>query len=75
MESAAKGHRREYHKKKIALLLANERHFALEQAARGVAILYITEQGTHGDGLLKVQQEYKLPPITLMKPAERELRD
>ena len=74
IESAAKGHRREYHKKKIALLLANERHFALEQAERGVAILYLTESGTHGDGLLKLQQEYNLPPITLMKPAERELR-
>ena len=74
VESAAKGHRREYHKKKIALLLANERHFALEQAERGVAVIYVNEQGTHGDGLLKVQREYHLPPITLMKPAERELR-
>ena len=74
VESAAKGHRREYHKKKIALLLANERHFALEQAARGVAVFYVTEQGTHGDGLLKLQREYRLPSITVMKPAERELR-
>ena len=74
VESAAKGHRREYHKKKIALLLSNERHFALEQAARGVRILYAAEQGTHGDGLLRLQREYHLPPIMLMKPAERELR-
>jgi deoxyribodipyrimidine photolyase-related protein len=74
VESAAKGHRRDYHKKKIALLLANERHFALEQAARGVAILYEMQQGTHGDGLLKLQRDYQLPPITVMKPAERELR-
>ena len=74
VESAAKGHRREYHKKKIALLLANERHFALEQAARGVAVLYATETGTHGDGLLRLQAEYDLPSITLMPPAERELR-
>ena len=74
VESAAKGHRREYHKKKIALLLSNERHFALEQAARGARILYAAEQGTHGDGLLRLQREYHLPPIMLMKPAERELR-
>ncbi len=74
VESAAKGHRRPYHKKKIALLLANERHFALEQAARGVAILYATETGTHGDGLLKLQAEFDLPSITCMQPAERELR-
>ena len=74
VESAAKGHRREYHKKKIALLLANERHFALEQAARGVTILYATESGTHGEGLLKLQAEFDLPSITCMQPAERELR-
>jgi deoxyribodipyrimidine photolyase-related protein len=74
VESAAKGHRRPYHKKKIALLLANERHFALEQAARGVAILYVIEQGTHGEGLLRIQDEFDLPSITTMKPAERELR-
>ncbi len=74
VESGAKGHRREYHKKKIALLLSNERHFALEQAARGVAVLYAVEEGTHGDGLLKLQNEFDLPSITLMKPAERELR-
>ena len=74
IESAAKGHRREYHKKKIALLLANERHFALEQAARGVSILYATETGTHGEGLLKLQAEFDLTSITCMQPAERELR-
>ena len=74
VESAAKGHRREYHKKKIALLLSNERHFALEQAARGIPVLYAVEQGTHGEGLLRLQAEYNLPQITVMKPAERELR-
>jgi deoxyribodipyrimidine photolyase-related protein len=74
VESSAKGHRRPYHKKKIALLLANERHFALEQAARGVAILYATETGTHGEGLLKLQAEFDLPSMTCMQPAERELR-
>jgi deoxyribodipyrimidine photolyase-related protein len=74
VESEAKGHRRPYHKKKIALLLANERHFALEQAARGVAVLYVTEKSTHGDGLLRMQEQYGLASITVMKPAERELR-
>ena len=74
VESETKGHRRDYHKKKIALLLANERHFALEQAARGVAVIYVTEKGTHGDGLRKAQEEFGLPSMTVMKPAERELR-
>jgi deoxyribodipyrimidine photolyase-related protein len=53
VESLEKGNRRPYHKKKLALLLANERHFALEQAARGVKIIYIFTLGTFGDGLLE----------------------
>ncbi len=74
VESEEKGKRRPYHKKKIALLLACERHFALEQAARGVKIAYVTETGTHGDGLLRVQEEFGFKSITAMHPAERELR-
>ncbi len=41
VESLEKGMRRPYHKKKLALLLSNERHFALEQAARGVKVIYV----------------------------------
>ncbi|MCA9553858.1 MAG: cryptochrome/photolyase family protein, partial [Myxococcales bacterium] len=36
VESVAKARTRPYHKQKLALVLANMRHFALEQAARGV---------------------------------------
>lgn len=74
VESLEKGRRRPYHKKKLALLLANERHFALEQAARGVKVIYIFTQGSFGDGLLEAQGKYRLDPITHMRPAERELR-
>jgi deoxyribodipyrimidine photolyase-related protein len=74
VESLEKGMRRPYHKKKLALLLANERHFALEQAARGVKVIYIFTRKSFGEGLLEAQRKYELQPITLMRPAERELR-
>jgi deoxyribodipyrimidine photolyase-related protein len=66
--------RRPYHKKKLALLLSNERHFALEQAARGAKLIYIITPGSFGQGLLQAQEKYALKQITVMRPAERELR-
>ena len=41
VESRAKAERRAYHKQKLALVLANLRHFALEQAARGVVVRHV----------------------------------
>ena len=40
IESLAKGKRRPYHQQKLALILCNQRHFALEQAKK--AFGYIT---------------------------------
>ncbi len=74
VESTAKAHRRPYHKKKLVLLISNMRHFALEEAARGVSVLYHFSPLSHGQALLSLQQERKLPVLTLMRPAERELR-
>lgn len=74
VESLEKGMRRPYHKKKLALVLANERHFALEQAARGVKVIYIFTRKSFGEGLLEAQETYGLEQITVMRPAERELR-
>jgi deoxyribodipyrimidine photolyase-related protein len=74
MEALRKARRRPYHKKKLALLIANQRHFALEQAARGTKVVYIFTRGIFADGLLEAQQSYHLPELTTMKPAERELR-
>ena len=74
VESLEKGMRRPYHKKKLALLLSNERHFALEQAARGVKVIYVFTGESFGDGLLQAQENYRIKQITLMRPAERELR-
>jgi deoxyribodipyrimidine photolyase-related protein len=74
MEALAKAHRRAYHKKKLALLIANQRHFALEQAARGVKVLYLFTNGIFADGLLEAQKKHHIAELVTMKPAERELR-
>jgi deoxyribodipyrimidine photolyase-related protein len=72
VETTAKAERRPYHKQKLAILLANQRHFALEQAARGVAVRYL-----HSDQpYVQVIHEAAgtLGPMRMMRPAERELR-
>jgi deoxyribodipyrimidine photolyase-related protein len=74
VESTAKALRRPYHKKKLVVLIANMRHFALEQAARGVKVLYHFSPNSHGQALLELQQTRGLPTLTCMIPAERELR-
>ena len=74
VESTAKALRRPYHKKKLIVLISNMRHFALEQQAKGVAVLYHFSPLSHGQALLKLQAERGLPPLTCMTPAERELR-
>jgi deoxyribodipyrimidine photolyase-related protein len=74
VESTAKALRRPYHKKKLIVLISNMRHFALEQAARGVKVLYHFSPTSHGQALLALQQEGRIPAITCMAPAERELR-
>lgn len=74
VESLEKGMRRPYHKKKLALLLSNERHFALEQAAAGARVIYVATRGSFGEGLLAAQTTNNLTSITCMQPAERELR-
>lgn len=72
VESTTKPARRPYHKQKLALIVANQRHFALEQAARGVAVRYIATDAPYRDALASVVPE--LGPLQVMRPAERELR-
>ena len=74
MEALAKANRRSYHKKKLVLILASQRHFALEQAARGVKVAYMFTPGIFADGLEAAKQQYGLPRLTVMDPAEREMR-
>jgi deoxyribodipyrimidine photolyase-related protein len=74
VESTAKAFRRPYHKKKLVALISNMRHFALEQQARGVAVLYHFSPLSHGQALLALQREGGPANFTCTIPAERELR-
>lgn len=72
VETPWKASRRPYHKQKLGLVLANQRHFVLEQARRGVDVRYLTSTVGYGETLAGVAAE--LGPLRVMEPAERELR-
>ena len=72
IESTDKPRRRRYHKQKLLWILANQRHFALEQAARGVAVDYRMDTRPYGDVLADVVAQRG--PMCMMEAAERELR-
>jgi deoxyribodipyrimidine photolyase-related protein len=72
IESADKASRRPYHRQKLALVLANMRHFALEQALRGVAVHYEFTDQDYGTALRRIVAE--TGPLQVLRPAERELR-
>lgn len=72
VECPGKAARRPYHRQKLALVLTNLRHFAVEQAARGVAVRHEVAD-SYAAALTKA-----LPatgPLRVMRPAERELRE
>lgn len=71
VESAAKGRQRPYHRQKLALILTNLRHFALEQAARGVAVRHVATEQSFAAALRPLADQ--LGPLTMMAAAEREL--
>lgn len=72
VESSWSAERRPYHKQRLALILANQRHFALEQAKRGVAVRYEITEAPHSSALTGVIEQ--LGRLEAMEPAERELR-
>ncbi len=74
VECPAKASRRPYHQHKLALVLACGRHFALEQAARGVAVRHVVAppQVDIAAALDPVVRE--LGGVSMMEAAERELR-
>ncbi|MEY4674392.1 MAG: hypothetical protein RL148_2176 [Planctomycetota bacterium] len=73
VESRWKARQRPYHRHKLALVLTNLRHFALEQAKRGVAVRHVTGDKPWHELLTPVVRE--LGPLRVMRPAERELRE
>ena len=72
VECPWKAARRPYHKQKLALVLANLRHFALEQAERGVAVEHRVAKGPYGSALRAIAREKG--GLRCMRPAELELR-
>ncbi len=72
VESSWKAAQRPYHKQKLALVLANQRHFALEQARRGVGVRYVFTDEPYGAALRAVAEEVGM--LLALRPAERELR-
>ncbi|MBX2797536.1 MAG: cryptochrome/photolyase family protein [Myxococcales bacterium] len=72
VESAHKAARRPYHRQKLLWVLASMRHFALEQAERGVAVDYRASQAPYVEVLREVVGERG--PLTMQEPAEWELR-
>ena len=73
IESLWKPRMRPYHKQKLALVLACQRHFALEQAERGVAVRYLSSGESYVEVLRSVVGE--LGPLRMMRAAEFELRE
>ncbi len=63
---------RPYHKQKLAMVLASQRHFALEQAERGVDVRYLAGEGAYSAQLEPFAREHG--PLRMMRAAERELR-
>ena len=73
VESQAKGRRRLYHKQKLLWVLTSQRHFALEQARRGVQIHYAITSEDYATCLRQISEE--LGSLEGIEPAERELRN
>lgn len=71
VESKEKAERRPYHKQKLALLLSNMRHFAVEMVEQGWPLLYLSTTGTYADALKDTMGDGHVHAIA---PAERELR-
>lgn len=73
VENPAKPARRPYHRQKLALIIANLRQFALEQAARGVAVRHVVADGGGYAGAIAALAK-EVGPVHVIEPAERELR-
>jgi deoxyribodipyrimidine photolyase-related protein len=75
VESAAKPGRRPYHKQKLALVLAAQRHHALERAQAGHRVVYHLTGGWYDAALQEVMTRHRIEAIDVMEPAEPEVRE
>lgn len=72
IETSWKAKRRPYHQQKLALVLTNLRHFALEAQEAGHPVLVLHDDRPYETVLM--EQAEKLGPIHAMRWAERETR-
>ena len=72
IETSWKANQLPYHKQKLALLLSNQRHFALEMQDAGYSVRYVFSEKEYGEALAELCEE--LGEITVTKPAELSLR-
>ena len=72
IESIAKGTSRPYHKQKIAVLISNMRHFAIEAQKKGHPVSYIVTKEDYSDTL---QNLGGLGTIHTIRAAEKSTRD
>lgn len=72
VESPTKARLRPYHRQKLALVLTNLRHFALEQAAGGRRVVHLVAGGDYRSALEPFARQHGR--LVAMTPAERELR-
>jgi deoxyribodipyrimidine photolyase-related protein len=72
VETTWKPRQRPYHRQKLVFVVASLRHFALEQAARGVAVHHVTGDDPYAALLEPVARARG--GLRMMEAAERELR-
>lgn len=71
VECPAKAARRPYHQQKLAWILTQQRHFAVEAAQAGLAVRYVVAD-SYADAVAALAAE--VGPVEVCEPAERELR-
>lgn len=66
---------RPFHRQRLAIIFANQRQFALEQARRGVQVHYRIAQGPLAEELNQARATLKIEaPVKMMVPAEHRVR-
>lgn len=73
IETLWKPRQRRYHKQKLAMVLANMRHFALEQAKRGVCVEYLFGEAAYAEILEEFIERRGI--VQMQEAAEYELRE
>lgn len=74
IETSWKPSLRDYHKKKLILLLSAQRHFALRLQREGRKVIYHFSEHDYAGALAEVRQQFGIQKITTVEAAEPEVR-